>query len=181
MSRIERALALVGLLATAGCPGSECGTEGAPASGIVAATAPTTLEYGELVAGLNNDCPADDAPAGVISLTIAGRQTGAVGFFTLCVERPDRLADELALGVDVKGSAVHIIDVTGGADNCTYRFDEATPPTGTATGDGVCGNGGDPAGFALVVDGTISLDRTCGGVVDKVTVTLSGRVAATPP
>ena len=171
----------VAIATLTGCGGDECGIHGAPATGIVAATTPTALEYGNLVAGLNNDCPASDAPAGIISLTITGRQVSGAGFFTLCVERPDRLGELLALGIDVKGSPVHVIDVTGSADNCTYRFDETTPPQGTATGDGVCGDGANPAGFALVVAGSISLDRTCGGVVDQVAVTLSGRVAATPP
>jgi len=120
-----------------------------------------SLSFGQLSAGLNNDCPVSDAPAGVTSLTIHGAQTNNPGWFiTLCVTRPDLLAHQpQALGLDVAGSQVHLVDVTGTSTNCAFAIDRARPPTGTASTSGMCGNGGDPAGFALVIDGALALDR----------------------
>jgi catechol 2,3-dioxygenase-like lactoylglutathione lyase family enzyme len=38
----------------------------------------------------------------------------------------------------------------------------------------------DAAGFALALDGALSLKRTCGATIDAVQVTLRGRVAVAP-
>jgi hypothetical protein len=115
----------------------------------------------------------------VTSLTIHGIQTdSAAGFITLCVARPDLIGTQSqALGLDVAGSQVHVVDVSGSASNCSFALDRTTPPTGTASASGVCGNGGDPAGFALVVEGTVGLRRTCNAVTDSISVSLRGRVA----
>ena len=154
-----------------------CGPGDAPPVGLVVG-GPVTLTYGNLGAGLNNDCPDPAAPAGIVSMTINGPQTDGTGLITLCVPRPDLLvAKRLALGPDVAGSEIHVVDVIGAAAGCTFDFDKTTPLTGTGTATGLCRDGADPAGFALDVDGTLSLDRTCGATVDKVTVTLRGRVA----
>lgn len=162
-----------------GCGDDECGPAGAPDSGIVASNADVTLTYGNMTAGLNNDCPFRSPPqdGDVVSLTIQGMQTDGTGFFTLCVERPDKLNGALALGVDTQGSPVHVNDLTGTANNCTFKFLRTLPIAGTATGSGVCANGDDPAGFALVIDGTATLERTCNTTVDTVDVELRGRVA----
>ncbi|HET9619911.1 MAG TPA: hypothetical protein VFP84_01000 [Kofleriaceae bacterium] len=168
------------LLAACGGGDDDCGVGGAPSVGLVAksAAAPATLTFGGLHAGLNNDCPAADAPSGVISLTLQGTQTDGTGNVTLCIARPDLLAERAqALGHDQAGVAVRLVDVNGTANNCSFAIDVAQPVTGTVTTSGLCGDGGDPAGFALVVDGALHLQRTCNTVVDSLDVTLRGRVA----
>jgi hypothetical protein len=172
---------VAGTAAVAGCSDDTCGPGGAPATGLVAGGDAVTLTYGHLTGGLNNDCPASDAPAGVISLSIHGTQSDGAGRITLCVARPDRLATAAqALGPDVAGAAVRVVDVAGSANNCTFVIDRSQPVTGTATASGLCGNGSDAAGFALVLDGALSLTRSCGTVDDSVRITLHGRVAVVP-
>jgi hypothetical protein len=61
--------------------------------------------------------------------------------------------------------------------NCSFTLDSTRPPTGMASGKGVCGNGDDPAGYQLIIDGFISLRRNCAGTLDTVGVTLRGTVA----
>jgi len=180
-TRLAVLVAAVAALSLAGCDDeATCGSAGTSAIGIVAGDDQITLTYGGLVSGINNDCPDPDAPEGVISMTIAGTQTDGTGLITLCVSRPDELATtKLALGIDVVPSDVHIVDVGGTANGCTFTFDDTRPPTGTASTEGLCDNGANPAGFVLILDGAISLDRTCGATVDKVAVTLRGRIAVT--
>lgn len=169
----------------AGCgPGAEsCGPAGAPATGLVASGGPATLTYGQFTGRPNNDCPASGAPMGVISLTITGMQTdtGGGGFATLCVGRPDLLANQpLAIGFDTT-AAVRVFELNGQANGCTFSVDRSQPPGGTASTSGLCGNGSDGAGFALMLDATLTLTRTCGSTVDSVPVTLHGRVAVAGP
>jgi hypothetical protein len=173
------ALGLVtGAAVTAGCGDDSCGPGGAPAAGLVATGDQVALTFGDLRGGLNNDCPAAGAPAGVISLTIHGTQAGTSGFVTLCIERPDLLATQSqALGLELASAQVRLVDLSGSANNCSFAIDRATPAAGTATSSGLCGNGADAAGFALVLDGSLALTRTCGTTVDSVAVTLRGRVA----
>ncbi|MBC7975502.1 MAG: hypothetical protein H7138_11005, partial [Myxococcales bacterium] len=140
-----------------------------------------TLTYGGMTAGLNGDCPARDAPSGVTSLTILG--TGAEGFITLCVSRPDRLTTEpQTLALDIPGSdaEARLVDVHGTSSNCSFDIDRTQPVTGTLRTTGMCGDGANAAGFALVVDAALSLTRTCGEAVDSIAVTLRGRVAVDP-
>lgn len=168
-------------LALAGCPsdGESCGPEDAPATGITATTADVTLTYGNLSSLSGNDCPAPDAPAGVISLSIEGRQEGGTGLLTFCIPRPDLLSKGRALGTTGSGGEIRVVDFSGMANNCTFALDGTLPPTGTATGTGVCKNGTDPAGFALAITGTVNLRRTCGATVDSVALALAGKVAVT--
>jgi len=85
-----------------------------------------------------------------------------------------------ATGVSLTLADVRVIDLTGTADGCTYDFESTQPaPTGTVTATGVCANGTDPAGFALTIDGTITVKRTCGATVDAVALALAGTVAVT--
>jgi hypothetical protein len=174
------AAALLAVLA-GGCSGdSQCGPMGAPSTGLVAASSTAALTYGNLTSLAGNDCPDPAAPAGVVSLSIEGTQTDGTGLITLCIPRPDLLdSAPRSLGTSMSMADVRIFDLSGTADNCTLTLDATRPPTGTAIGLGVCGNGTDPAGFALDVDGAVSLKRTCGATVDTVAVTLSGRVAVT--
>jgi len=171
-------LAVAGAAAISGCSDDPCGPGGAPDVGVVASGDAVTLTYGRLTGGLNNDCPASDAPAGVVSMTIHGTQTDGTGQLTLCLGRPDLLTHQaLALGHDVASAPVRIIDITGAASACSFTVDRAQPPTGTASSSGLCGNGKSASGFALTLDGTVSLTRTCGATIDSVKVTLHGRVA----
>ena len=166
----------------AGCGGGDsCGPGGVPSIGLIADNPVVILTYGQLTASLNNDCPASDAPAGVISMTIGGTQHGGQGLITLCVGRPDLLeTQELALGSDA-AAPVQVVDLAGSNNNCTFTVDRTMPLTGQAHASGLCGNGADPAGFALVVDAALSLTRTCGATVDTTGVTLHGRVAVEGP
>lgn len=166
-----------GAAALAGCSDDSCGPGGAPDTGLIAGSDAVTLTYGHLTGGLNNDCPANDAPPGVISLSIHGTQSDGSGLVTLCVARPDLLAKQAqGLGLDA-GAQVRVIDVTGTASSCSFAIDKSQPATGNATASGLCGNGSDAAGFALVLDGSLSLTRTCGAIVDSLRITLHGRIA----
>jgi hypothetical protein len=178
-----RTLAIAGLAAAAaplgagGC-GDDCGTGGAPSAGLVASSGAIALTYGNLTSLLGNDCPDPAAPEGVISLSIEGRQTTGIGLVTFCIPRPDLLLEgDRTLGTATSTADVRIIDVSGMADNCTFTFNSMQPPMGAAQATGVCTNGDSPDGFALSIDGEISLRRTCGATMDTVSVTLRGRVA----
>jgi hypothetical protein len=167
----------------AGCGGGDdnCGPGGAPDVGVVASGTGVSINYGTLSGSPNRDCPDTAAPDGVISLSIMGTQSGGSGLITLCIGRPDLLAKQaLSFGAE-PGAQVHLVDLNGSASDCTMKVDRTTAPTGTATSSGMCGNGGDPAGFALVLDASLTFTRTCGTTVDSVPVTLRGRVAVTGP
>ena len=131
------------------------------------------LTYGNLSAGANNDCPDPMAPTGVVSLTIDGTQVDAAAIITLCVSRPDQLAE-----MDQPlGTAVRIIDWNGEKDGCTFKLDGSRLITGNAHAVGMCDNGTNSAGWALGLSGNISLQRTCGMTVDSIAVELDGLVA----
>jgi len=177
-------LSITSVLLLAGCPSDdECGPGDAPADGIVASGLGVELTYGGMISGENNDCPIDGTPEGVISMTIAGVQTGVpIGLFTLCIPRPDLLSVGESLGIDDPASedpAVRVVDVGGADAGCTYDLDIAVPPSGTARAKGLC-NATGAGGFALVLDGQVTLTRTCGAVVDSVVVSLTGTVAVQP-
>lgn len=150
-------------------PDAFCGASGAgSALSLVAGSA--TIEYTDLRAGANNDCPDPMAPAGVISMTI---QRLTPPLLTICVPRPDKLDGGLAIGTDV-----HLVDAGGSAGSCTYQLDHtAAAPTGTISSTGLCNNGGSP--FTLTIDATFTELRTC-GTQDTVTATLSGTATIMP-
>ena len=154
---------------------ASCGQSGSN-FGLAVSSDQVSLIYGGFASGANNDCPDATAPAGVVSLTVTGTQSDSLGgLVTLCIPRPDRLANEGALG-----TAIKIIDLTGtDTAACTYTYDSFHPPTGTVKGVGVCSNGTDPAGYGLVFDGFIGLKRTCAGTTDSVSVGMTGAVAVT--
>jgi hypothetical protein len=172
------ALALVSLAILAlvpACPGGgeDCGPGDAAGDGLVIGNgADVTLRYHMLAAHANNDCPDPAAPQGVISLTIDGQHVQTGESITLCVPRPDLLEDGGALG-----TAVQLIDVNGAQNECTYIRNTTTPATGTVRGEGVCDAGNDPAGFALVFDGMVTLDRTCLAGTETVTLAMTGAVS----
>ena len=182
LTLLSRCLSSTSLLVlVAGCPsdGESCGPDGAPAQGIAATNADVSLMYGNLSSLSGNDCPAPDAPSGVISLSIEGTQVGGTGLITFCIPRPDLLADGRTLGTTANMGQIRIVDFTGMANGCTFAHDSTMPPTGMAKGTGVCKNGTDEAGFALELTGTVNLKRTCGAAVDSVALTLAGKVAVT--
>jgi len=174
----------LGGLAAPGCGGRDsCGPGGAPEIGLTASASALTLTYGDLAGSPNRDCPSAGAPSGVISVTIAGHQTdtGASGLITLCIGRPDLLAHQaLALGAE-PNTDVHVVDLNGIAGGCTLTVDHTQPPAGTVSSSGLCGNGSDAAGFALVVDATVTMSRICSTTTDSIPVTLRGRVAVSGP
>ena len=183
-SSLTSALPFLWLTSLAACPGEpdECGPSDAPDDGVVVTGVGVELTFGGMIAGLNNDCPINGTPEGVISMTIAGAQAGnPTGLFTLCVPRPDQLNGGFDLGIDDPASedpAIRVVDIVGTDVDCSYEL-AAAAPTGTAHSEGLCDSAG-TGGFALVLDGEITLTRTCGATIDSVVVSLSGRVAVQP-
>ncbi|MCA9677109.1 MAG: hypothetical protein KC464_18935, partial [Myxococcales bacterium] len=176
--------------AAAGCgDDAACGAGDAPAQGVTATAGDTTVTYGAFQAAANNDCRTASPPAGVVSLTVFGGQADPAGaaFVTLCLPRPDLLADgsTVALSGDVQpvpdDARVQVIDVQAALPgDCAWTIGDAAP-TGTATFEGFCDQGVAAAGFALTLDGTVTVDETCaGGAATPRQVTLAGRVAVAP-
>ena len=181
---VSRFLSITSLLLLAACPSEDdCGPGDAPAE-IAATGLGVELTFGGMISGANNDCPIDGTPDGVVSMSIQGTQVGnSIGFFTLCVPRPDQLTAGEDLGIDDPASdepPVRIVDISGSDLGCSYNYDN-TPPTGTARAEGLCDTSGlGEGGFALVLDGQVTLSRDCGGVEDTGVVTISGSVAVQP-
>jgi hypothetical protein len=155
-----------------GCSDDACGPGSAPENGLVAGDVDNKLTFGSLTSSANNDCPDQAAPAGVVSLTISGVQSDGAGFITLCVPRPDLLSAGVTLG----GTGVRIIDLMGDANSCMYKIEATRPITGTAKATGVCDNG-KSGGYALTIDGHISLTKTCATSSETLAVNLVGTVA----
>jgi hypothetical protein len=159
------------------CGGDDCGDPAAFEFGLTVSSDQVNLVFGDLKAGANNDCPDPAAPAGVVSLTIAGSQMGGTGLFTMCVGRPD-LLETMALTL---GSAqVHLVDVNAMDAMCSYALDSTQVPSGTVQGEHMCGNGIDPKGFGLVFNGHLGLRRTCAATIDSIAVGITGDVAVKP-
>ena len=173
----------VALVALAGCGDDECGPMGAPSSGLTVSSADVTLVYENLTSLAGNDCPDPAAPAGVVSISIEGHQVGnPTGRLTLCIPRMDLMTPGSAHSLGTASSMadvenVRIIDMSGEFEGCTFAFDSSRPPTGNVGGIGVCGNGDSDAGFALDIDGNLSLRRTCGSTIDSVAVQVTGKIA----
>jgi hypothetical protein len=170
--------------AATGCGSSDnrCGPGDAPEVGLAVTSNAATLSFGDLTSSRNNDCRTSDAPDGIVSVTLFGAETGGTGTITLCIARPDLLAQQAQpLVQEVPGmGGVHLVNLNATAAGCSFVIDTSKPITGNATSSGLCDNGSNPAGFALTLDGTLSLTRTCGATVDTVNVALQGRVAVAP-
>jgi hypothetical protein len=184
LTSVSRFLSITSSLLLCGCPSEEsCGPDDAPAAAVLASGTDISLEFGALEYGQNNDCPASAAPEGVISMTIAGVQTGNPnGLVTFCVPRPDQFNAGDVLVLDdptLQDSRIRLVDLGGESNGCTFDLAD-TEPTGGANSEGLCDAGASLAGFALVLDGSATLTRDCAGTVDTVSVTLGGRVAVLP-
>ncbi len=157
-----------------------CGPGAATANGLQATTTDGTLNvaYADMTAGANNDCPDPTRPPGegVISLTIAGNEQGAVAPIVFCVPRPDKLQNGgLRFGQDFQ-----VIDVMAQANGCSYTVVRPVDANGTASVSGMCDNGVGKAGFALTIEGSVTLLKRCTGMPDAtVSVKLSGTIAVT--
>ena len=165
-------LSSISLAALAGCSDDTCGPGTAPNAGLIVGDQDQKLTFGNLASGANNDCPDASPPPGVISLTIGGSQTDGQGLLTLCIPRPDLLADGVALGTGVR-----IIDLNGTANGCMFSIESTRPVTGTVIGRGVCDNGTNGAGYSLTFDGHISVKRECPTGTETIAVNMSGDVA----
>ena len=164
--------------ALAGCSDDTCGPGNASPKGLLAGDQDQMLTFGNLISSANNDCRDASAPAGVVSLTIGGTQTDGTGLLTLCIPRPDMLAASVSLGgVGAASPNVQIVDLTGTANNCDYAIEQTRPVAGNVISRGLCNNGTDKAGYALVIDGHISLKRTCPTATDTIAVNFNGTVA----
>jgi hypothetical protein len=178
---MSRSLFLLATSLLIGCSddaSTTCGPGGAASDGLTAGNgSDVALVYENVSASANNDCPDPAAPTGVVSLTVNGSQKGGTGLITFCIPRPDNLAKgNVSLGSDVK-----IVDVTGTAGSCMVSKNSTTVPLGTVGSIGLCDNGTNKKGFALVFDGNLVLSRDCGGTVDNVPVQLVGTVAVSVP
>lgn len=169
-------VSLVGL--SAGCGDDDCGPGGAPQSGLVAGDTDVQLNFGALVSGVNNDC-SDPATPDIISLTIAGSQVGGPGLVTLCVPHPDLLSDGVPL--DASTTGVRVIDLNGETNGCSYTLEPGRPTTGTVSASGLCDVGANKSGFALTVDGSLSLHQDCGTSSGTIAVSFDGTVAVAVP
>lgn len=182
------ALLGLGLATSAGCSddgGDSCGPSDEASSELVLGDLDgkgVELRFHQLRARVNNDCPAADAPAGVISLTLSGVAVGGTTPLTFCVPRPDLLAGARPLGKDgsTNFAEVQVIDVTGAAGGCTIRLLRTGTPRGSVIASGVCDNGRDANGFQLDFAGEVDVERTCGTTVDVLRMSLNGKVAVTP-
>ncbi|MDQ3334849.1 MAG: hypothetical protein M4D80_06800 [Myxococcota bacterium] len=174
-------LSSTSLFLVAGCPsdGESCGPEGAPATISASNGSDITLTYSGLSSLSGNDCPEPNTPAGIVSLSIEGTLASGIGRLTFCIPRPDLLADGRTLGTMGNMGQFRVVDFSGEANGCTFMHKSSMPPSGTAIGTGVCKNGTDAAGFALELNGTVNLTRTCGATEDTVSVTLAGKVTVT--
>lgn len=171
------ALVLSGLLGLgAGCSDQECGPGDAPAAGVIASAKGQSITYGEFTSSPNNDCSVPGAP---ISLTVEGIQVDpvpqTVRRMTFCLPRPDRLGHGPVALDDLE--LVHSDRYLTGelADGCTIQLDRTVPATGTIDFQGYCDEGGNPAGYALIIEGTVAGIDMCTG--EPLTVELGGRVA----
>ncbi len=168
-----KAIAVVAIALAAPACSDDCGIEGAPEFGLTASGDQVALTYGDLSAIAGNDC-SDPATPSIISLTISGKQMGSTDTqLTICVPRPDQLEN----GPLDLGAAIVFNQLDGSDASCTYSLEPTVPPTGTLRSQHMCSNGTDKAGFALVVNGAVTLARACGGTNSKVAVTLTGTTA----
>src|SRR5205814_396472 len=123
------------------------------------------------------------APAGVVSLSITALQVGGADAMVLCVPRPDMLESDLpvvASTPDHAAGTIEVQNVNASDGGCTFAVNTATAPTGTGHAEGICMDGTDPAGFALLLTAQVSVDRDCGGTIDTLRMDLAGTISVSP-
>src|SRR5262245_26702643 len=171
-------LSIISALSQTACS-DNCGPDGAAAFGLVASNASLQLIFGNLKSGANNDCRDPDAPPDVISLTITGTQNDGTGLITMCAPRPDLMMQGTVPLVGALGTlpGFRLVEIHATANNCTYAIEQARPPLGTVGMTGACKNGTDKKGYALHVDGNISMTETCDINVTTIALGFSGEVA----
>lgn len=176
VSYVWTMIALCSLYSFTAC--SDDTTCGPPPAAIstITTTGAAELTYGDFTVSANNDCPDAAAPAGVVSLTIAGTQASTAAPVTFCLPRPDLAEAGQALAL---GAGLQIIDVAGtDANGCSVNLLRPVVATGSAKALGICENGSAKAGFALQLSGTVRAQRTCTGQATvAVELTLNGTVA----
>mgnify|MGYP001765286597 CR=1 FL=1 len=173
---IRTAAALVLALCNTNCSGPSCGPDDEPTSvGFTIDAA--RIDYQTFTAGANNDCPAPDAPAGVVSLSIHAQQTGSGRPLTLCIPRPDLLESNRVLDV---ATMVDVVDVSAIDAACVYTLAPGTTSGGSIQVEGMCDDGTHPDGFRLTMDLAVQVRRDCAGTIttESAMVTGSASVAA---
>jgi hypothetical protein len=186
MHMLRACLAIAAAVVLPGCPtDNTCGPDEAAADGLVLSGSGIDVRYHMVVAGQNNDCPDPSvSTADVVSLTVQGLQVGGtIGAITLCIPRPDLLADPMPIINTVPtdhGASAEVVDVGAETGGCTLSRSQTVEPAGTLYAEGLCDQGADPAGFALVVAGQVSVDRDCGGTIDTLRLDLAGTISVAP-
>lgn len=166
------ALVIVAMLGC-GCGGDDatCGPVG-DEPGISVATTSDTATFATFTASANNDCPNVGSPTAV---TISGSQEGGAGSIILCLSRPEDVGSS-AVDVDFTG-ALQLVSVSATLD-CPVLVERNEPASLSATFTGFCGDGVDPAGFTLALDGQLAMRKQCDGQAEEaITVTVSGSAA----
>jgi len=168
-----RSLVWAGLVCATGLSGcgssKTCGASPAAQEGLGVGvpeeSGPQEWTVNSMTAHRNDQCAGSD------NLTI-----DAPGIVTFCV--PD--AGKLEAGVDL-GTAT-VLAFNDPFKICSMTLDPARPPTGRLTASGLCDDGTDPAGFALVVEANVPVIRKCGAGqrTAYVAATLSGIVVVKP-
>ena len=134
-----------------------CSIGGAPVDGLVAAAADhaTAMTFGGLRGRADGTC----------ELAVMGDQVGGTGggWLSLCVHGDGDI-----------GTDIEVLSLAGVANNCELALDRSAPVAGVGHTEGHCD--GHP-GFALVLDATATMTRTCATGIDTLAVTLRGRVA----
>jgi hypothetical protein len=188
MTRAALLILLLAGCADCGGGGEPCGAGDAGATGLTVTVDAVTLEFGNFTSSANNDCSVAGSPT---SVTIDGEQTDPAQpsfFLTLCLPRPDQISGDL---VPLVPSAippgdddrVQVINVNGNlGGGCLVTLDSAGTFDATAEFGGFCGDGVDPAGYAMALAGTLPGTRICPGPVqDDVAIELGGVVAVSGP
>lgn len=176
-------LLLVMIALVAGCPADDaCGPGDAPGDGLTVTGGGVSLRYHQMTASPNNDCPDPQAPEGVVSLTLTALQTTGGDALVLCVPRPDMLESDLPVvaATPTHAAAIEVQNVNATDAGCTITANATTAPTGTGHAEGICADGTDPAGFALLISGQVSVDRDCSGTIDTLRLDLAGTISVSP-
>ena len=161
--------------------GPSCGPGPAPAAGLTVIVGGETVTYGGFAASINNDCTIPGS--GVISVSIHGTQVGGTGALTLCLTRPDLIGTEPVPFAPTRlppdaADRLQLVDISATlAAGCSIARDIAGVPAATATFAGYCAGGTDPAGYALTLDGTAAVKKTCAGGTTDAAGVLAGTVA----